>query len=139
MSEQRPAIVPTASPVERRRGWWGWFDPRGRRLGGWAFALNRLTGLGLVAYLYLHLGVLFLLSTGPDAWDTFVDVALSPPVLVGDVILIFGMLFHGLNGIRVGLVGMGLVVSRQRALFIAAFIIAAFVTFVGALRIFGGE
>ena len=128
----------TTSPA-RRRGIAGWFDPRGRRLGGYAFILNRLTGLGLVLYLYMHLVVLSLLVQGPNAWDTFVDIALSPPVLVFDVILLAGMLFHGLNGIRVGLVGMGLVVSRQRALFIAAFVIAAFVTFVGALRIFGGE
>jgi len=26
-----------------------WLDPRGRHLGTWAFVLNRLTGLGLVA------------------------------------------------------------------------------------------
>jgi len=123
----------------RRRGFVGWFDPRGRRLGGYAFILNRLSGLGLVVYLFMHLAILSLLVQGPNAWDTFVDIALSPPVLVFDVVLLAGMLFHGLNGIRVGLVGMGLVVSRQRALFIAAFVIAAFVTFVGALRIFGGE
>ena len=28
-----------------------WLDPRGRHLGTWAFVANRLTGLGLVAYL----------------------------------------------------------------------------------------
>jgi len=123
----------------RRRGFVGWFDPRGRRLGGYAFILNRLSGLGLVAYLFMHLAILSLLVQGPNAWDTFVDIALSPPVLVFDVVLLAGMLFHGLNGIRVGLVGMGLVVSRQRALFIAAFVIAGLVTLVGALRIFGGE
>jgi succinate dehydrogenase / fumarate reductase cytochrome b subunit len=129
---------PATSPA-RRRGFAGWFDPRGRRLGGYAFILNRLTGLGLVLYLFMHLLILSLLVQGPNAWDTFVDIALSPPVLVFDVILLAGMLFHGLNGIRVGLVGLGLVVNRQKALFIAAFVIAAFVTFVGALRIFGGE
>jgi succinate dehydrogenase / fumarate reductase cytochrome b subunit len=129
---------PENAPAQRR-GFVGWFDPRGRRLGSYAFILNRLSGLGLVLYLYMHLMILSLLVQGPDAWDTFVDIALSPPVLVFDVVLLAGMLFHGLNGIRVGLVGMGLVVNRQRALFIAAFVIAAFVTFVGALRIFGGE
>ncbi len=129
---------PETGPAQRR-GIIGWFDPRGRRLGGLAFILNRLSGIGLAVYLYLHLGILSLLATGPDAWDTFVDIALSPPVLVLDVVLLAGMLFHGLNGIRVGLVGMGLVVSRQRALVIAAVVIAGFVTFVGALRIFGGE
>lgn len=123
----------------RRRGFVGWFDPRGRRLGGYAFILNRLTGLGLVVYLFLHLGILSLLVQGPGAWDTFVDIALSPPFLALDVVLLTGMLIHGLNGIRVGLVGLGLVASRQKALFIAAMVIAALVALVGALRIFGGE
>lgn len=129
---------PEPGPAQRR-GFVGWFDPRGRRLGSYAFILNRLSGLGLVLYLYMHLMILSLLVQGPDAWDTFVNIALSPPVLVFDVVLLAGMLFHGLNGIRVGLVGLGLVANRQKALFIAAMVIAAFVTFVGALRIFGGE
>ncbi|HYN47877.1 MAG TPA: hypothetical protein VER83_03365 [Candidatus Nanopelagicales bacterium] len=131
---RRPATGPAQRP-----GFLGWFDPRGRRLGGLAFIVNRLTGIGLVVYLYMHLAILSLLVQGPDAWDTFVNIALSPPVLVFDVVLLAGMLIHGLNGIRVGLVGLGLVASRQKALFIAAMVIAAFVTFVGALRIFGGE
>jgi len=120
----------------RRRGVVGWFDPRGRRLGGWAFALNRLTGLGLVAYLYLHLGILSLLAAGPGSWDAFVDVALSPLVLGLDVVLIFGMLFHGLNGIRVSLVGLGYVTDRHRALFVALMVFGALVLAVAALRIF---
>jgi succinate dehydrogenase / fumarate reductase, cytochrome b subunit len=126
---------PSARPV-RRRGVAGWFDPRGRRLGGWAFALNRLTGLGLVAYLLLHLCILSLLAAGPSAWDSFVDLALSPPILVMDVVLIIGMLFHGLNGIRVSLVGFGLVLDRQRALFVALMIFAAIVALIAALKIF---
>lgn len=123
----------------RRRGFLGWFDPRGRRLGGLAFILNRLTGLGLVLYLYLHLVILSMLVRGPNAWDDFVDIALSPPFLALDVFLLAGMLIHGLNGIRVGLVGLGLVASRQKALFISAMVIAAFVALVGALRIFAGQ
>ena len=130
----RPATGPA-----RRRGITGWFDPRGRRLGGIAFILNRLTGIGLVVYLYLHLMILSMLVQGPNAWDTFVDIALSPPFLALDVLLLTGMLIHGLNGIRVGLVGLGLVASRQKALFIALMVIAALIALGGALRIFGGE
>ena len=37
-----------------------WFKPAKRGLGMWAFVLNRITGLGLVLYLILHL---FVLST----------------------------------------------------------------------------
>lgn len=130
---------PPGTGPARRRGFVGWFDPRGRRLGGFAFILNRLTGLGLVLYLYLHLVILSMLVQGPNAWDTFVDIALSPPFLLLDVVLLTGMLIHGLNGIRVGLVGLGFVASRQKALFIAAIVVAAIVALVGAIRIFAGE
>ncbi len=120
---------------ERRRGVAGWFDPRGRRLGGWAFALNRLTAIGLLLYLYIHLAVLSLLVQGPGAWDAFVDLVLSPLFLMLDVVLIFGMLFHGLNGIRVSLVGFGFVPNRQRGLLVAVAIFGAIVLVYAALRI----
>ncbi len=94
-----------------------WFDVRKDRVGSWAFALNRITGIGLVVYLILHLAVLSLLAQGPEAWDDFLELARSPLYLMLDVILIFGILFHGLNGIRVALVGMGVGVRSHRTLF----------------------
>lgn len=94
-----------------------WFDVVGRKVGTWAFALNRLTGLALTLYLLLHLGVLSLLALGETQWDAFIALARSPLFLALDVILIFGILYHGLNGIRVALVGMGFAVRWQKALF----------------------
>lgn len=126
---------PAARALERRRGVAGWFDPRGRRLGGWAFILNRVTGIGIVVYLYLHLGVLSLLARGPEAWDAFIAVALSPLFLFFDIVLLAGLLIHGLNGIRVTLTGFGLVLDSQKALFVALMILAALVLLVGAIRI----
>jgi succinate dehydrogenase / fumarate reductase cytochrome b subunit len=120
----------------RRRGAQGWVDVRGRRMGQWAFILNRLTGLGLLAYLFLHLGVLSMLAVGPSAWDGFVSTALTPAFLLLDVVLIFGLLFHGLNGIRVTLVGFGLIVDRQKAMFVALMVFGAIVLVVAGLRIF---
>ena len=63
-------------PKIRRAG--RWFDVRRRKLGMWAYALNRITGIGLVVYLYLHLVVLSLLTRGPGAWDAFVSLARRP-------------------------------------------------------------
>jgi succinate dehydrogenase / fumarate reductase cytochrome b subunit len=126
----------TPSPAARRRGIAGWFDPRGRRLGGWAFAINRLTGLALVFYLYLHFVVLSRLAAGPSTWDSLVDTLKSPIFLALDVVLIFGILYHGLNGIRVALVGYGIVLDRQRALFVSLMIFGAIVLVIAALRIF---
>jgi succinate dehydrogenase / fumarate reductase cytochrome b subunit len=94
-----------------------WFDLRRKRVGSWAFALNRLTGLGLVLYLFFHLVVLSLLLQGPESWDAFVTLARNPLVLLLDVVLIFGLLFHALNGIRVALLGLGIGVHAQRTMF----------------------
>jgi len=116
----------------------GWFDPRGRAIGSWAFAVNRITGLGLVFYLYLHLGVLSLLLAGESAWNDFLEIATTTVFLGLDVLLLFGILFHGLNGVRVALVGTGVVPNRQMALFWAGTVIGTIALFYGALHVFGG-
>jgi succinate dehydrogenase / fumarate reductase cytochrome b subunit len=141
MNEQRAvAGPPVTRPVDRpvrRRGPVSWVDVRGRRLGGWAFMLNRATGLGVLLYLYVHLAVLSMLARGPDSWDGFIAIATNPVFLLLDVVLLFGLLAHGLNGIRVSLVGLGIVVDRQRALFVAFFVIGFLVFLIGAVRILG--
>jgi succinate dehydrogenase / fumarate reductase, cytochrome b subunit len=116
----------------------GWLDPRGRALGGRAFALNRVTGLALVLYLYLHLGVLSILLLGASAWDDFLGVATNSFFLGLDVLLLFGLLFHGLNGARVALVGSGIAPNRQRALFSACTAIGTAALAYGAFHVLGG-
>jgi succinate dehydrogenase / fumarate reductase cytochrome b subunit len=112
-----------------------WLDPRGRHLGTWAFVANRLTGLGLVAYLYLHLVLLSTLVRGPEAWDGLVELFRRPVFLAFDLLLVAGLAFHGLNGLRVALVGSGLLIDRHRALLVAAAILVGLVTLVAAVRI----
>ena len=63
--------------------------------------------------------ILSTLARGPDAWDSFVGLASSPVVLAFDVLLLAGLLLHGLNGIRLTLMGFALVALA------------------GAIRIFG--
>lgn len=118
----------------RRAAQWG--DVRNRHLGMWAYALNRLTGIGLVVYLFLHLGVLSMLAIGPAAWDGFVALAKSPLVLVMDVVLLAGLLIHGLNGIRITLNGLGIGVRSQKPLFLGLMAVALIVTAFAAIGIF---
>lgn len=125
------------TPKLRRAAAWG--DVRGRRLGMIAYALNRLTGIGLVVYLYLHLAVLSLLAGGPASWDPFVQLARSPAFLVLDVILIAGWLIHGLNGIRVTLTGLGIGTRSQKAMFVGLMTIAVAGLAAMALAVFGGS
>ena len=115
-----------------------WADVRWRGLGMWAYALNRLTGIGLVFYLYLHLATLGLLAGGPESWDPFVTLARSPAFLALDVILLAGLLIHGFNGLRVTLNGFGVGVQAQKAMFVGLMLIAAVALVVSTLKIFGG-
>ena len=117
----------------------GWFDPRGRALGARAFAVNRLAGLGLVLYLYMHLGVLTLLLAGASTWGDLLRITASRTLLVFDLVLLFGLLFHALNGIRVALVGSGIAVGRQRSMFWAATAIGTVALVYAAVRLLGGE
>jgi succinate dehydrogenase / fumarate reductase cytochrome b subunit len=113
-----------------------WLDPRGRHLGTWAFVVNRLTGLGLVAYLYLHLIVLSTLLRGPEAWDGLVELFRRPLFLAFDVLLVLGLAFHGVNGLRVALVGSGLLADRHKALLAAVLLLVGLVGLVAAVRTF---
>src|SRR3954469_24522834 len=102
-----------------------WVEPRGRSLGGRAFTLHRLTGAALVAYLYVHLGILTMLLGGASSWDDFLSVATNTAFLGFDVLLIVLLLFHALNGVRIALVGSGILVEHERTLFRIAMTIEA--------------
>jgi succinate dehydrogenase / fumarate reductase cytochrome b subunit len=122
--------------VRPKRPLSAWFDVRGRKTGSWAFALNRLTGIGLAVYLIVHLIVLSTLLRGEAAWNDFVALAKTPPFLVLDVVLIVGLVFHGLNGVRVALVGTGIAADKQGSLFWVLMAIGVVITAVAAVLVF---
>ncbi len=125
-----------AQKIRPKRPLRSWFDLRGRKTGSWAFALNRLTGIGLSLYLFIHLIVLTTLLQGEQAWNDFVAIAKTPPFLMLDVLLIIGLLFHGLNGLRLALVGSGIAAGKQRSLFWILMIIGALIAIVGGVLVF---
>jgi len=97
-----------------------WRDP------GWiAFALNRLTGVILVLYLLAHFVVLGQLVRGADGWNSLLDLFGSRPFLVGDVLLIAAVIFHGLNGLRVIALTLGFGTRHSTLLFVVVFLISA--------------
>ena len=126
----------TRDGVRGERPLQAWFDVRKRNLGSWAFAINRLTGMGLIVYLVLHLIVLSTLLQGEQGWDKFLEIARSPFFLAFDIVLIFGILFHGLNGIRVALIGMGIGAKNHRSLFWVLMFIGAVLLVVSAWKVF---
>lgn len=113
-----------------------WFDPRRRDLGMWAYVLNRLSGLLLVIYLFVHLVALSQLAMGPAGYDRFVSLVESPWFLAFDVGLIALLLYHGLNGLRLTLVMLGIGVGQHRAIFWVVMGLGMIVLVVSAYLIF---
>jgi succinate dehydrogenase / fumarate reductase, cytochrome b subunit len=115
----------------------GWLEPRRRNHGGRALALHRVTGLVIVLYLYLHLGVLSMLLIGRSSWSSFLSLVTAKSFLALESVLIAAVAFHGLNGIRVALVGSGIAVSRERVLLWAASVLAAAAGVFALLHVLG--
>ncbi|HEX7247854.1 MAG TPA: succinate dehydrogenase [Actinomycetota bacterium] len=129
-----------SGPISRKLpGPIAWFDVRARGTGHLAFSLNRITGLGLVFYLYLHLAVLSLLLGGEGSWSDFLEIATTPLFLGFDVLLVFGLLAHGLNGTRLALIGSGFVTNRHKAMFWALMTLGAIVLVYAAIHVFTKE
>mgnify|MGYP002681186973 CR=1 FL=1 len=118
------------SPSSSR--WIQWFDPRNRKMGSWAFILNRITALGLTLYLGMHMIALSNLALGPEAYNNFIALAKTPLIKIGEMLVIAAGIIHGLNGIRIGLTSFGIGVRHQRTLFIGLMTLAMV-----AISIFG--
>jgi succinate dehydrogenase / fumarate reductase cytochrome b subunit len=105
------------------RNWYKWFDPRGKDLGTYAFILNRITALGLTFYLFLHLIVLGQLAIGPEAYDKFTELLHNPVFVFGELLVVIAGIYHGLNGLRVGLTSFGIAIPYQKQIFIGLLVI----------------
>jgi succinate dehydrogenase / fumarate reductase cytochrome b subunit len=113
-----------------------WFDVRSRDVGMWAFALNRITAIGLVVYLFLHLVVLSTLARGPEAYESFLQIIKSPVFVFGEWLVVIGGLYHGLNGIRISLTSFGIAVPYQKQIFYVLLVIAILGSLIFGIRMF---
>lgn len=97
----------------------------GSRAGWTAWALQRITGLGLVLYLFLHIGVISTAQLGAETFDDVLAVLQTPFFVVLDLLLATAVLYHGLNGVRVILIDLGVGITRQVELFWACLVLTA--------------
>ncbi len=72
-------------------------------IGQWAWAVNRVAGLGILLFLALHILDIFIAGFGPGLFDELLFLYKGPVVRVLDVFLVFGLLYHGINGLRLTL------------------------------------
>ena len=72
--------------------------------GSWAWILHRITGIALMAYLFLHVYSLSPLTQGEAAFNNKMQVYMTPFFMVVEWLLFAFVLFHSLNGLRIVIV-----------------------------------
>ena len=96
------------------------------RAGQWSFLLHRLTGLGTLLFLAIHILDTSLVYFRPDLYQSAIDLYRSTVFGILEVGLIFCVFFHGVNGLRVAILdlfapkGWNLLTQKQLTLWTLA-------------------
>src|SRR5512141_321298 len=76
---------------------------RGRE-GMWSYYLHRVTGVGVFLFLFAHVLDTALIHVSPQVYDRMMAFYSHPLFKAGEVGLVFAVLYHSINGIRVTLI-----------------------------------
>lgn len=69
-----------------------------------SWALHRLTGLGVLVFLLLHIVDIFAVGYGPKAFNDLLFIYRHPVFRIGEVVLVGALYYHAANGVRIILV-----------------------------------
>ncbi|WP_280402407.1 succinate dehydrogenase, cytochrome b556 subunit [Nocardia carnea] len=72
--------------------------------GMWSWALHRITGVTVFFFLFVHVLDTALVRVSPEMYDDAIAIYKTPIVALMEMGLVFCVLFHALNGVRVILV-----------------------------------
>lgn len=96
---------------------------RGRE-GMVSWALHRITGLGVLLFLLIHIADIFIIRYGAEAFDDLLVIYNGLPFRLLEIGLVGSVYFHAVNGLRVIIIDFwDGAVDRQRELFWAVVVI----------------
>ena len=76
---------------------------RGRE-GQWAWILHRVTGVGIILFLFAHVVDTAVVGWGPHAYDRVIAVYENPVVRLLELGLVAAVVYHALNGVKIMLI-----------------------------------
>ncbi len=96
---------------------------RGRE-GMISWALHRLTGLGVLLFLLIHIADIYVIGYGPEEFDALLFIYHSLPFRLMEVVLVGALYYHAVNGVRIILIDFwDRAALIQRKLFYGAMIV----------------
>ena len=113
------------------------FWPTNMKTGMWAWVGHRLTGLALVAYVFLHLSFISTASMaeGGADFDALMETTSQPLFVAMDFLLVIVVIYHAMNGLRVVLFDLGVGIRRQKLVFWVTMAVSAVLIVGGLLAI----
>lgn len=109
-------------------------------IGQWSWVAHRVTGVGIIAFLFGHIVDTFAVGFGPELYNETVSLYKQWWFTPAEVMLIGAVIYHALNGLRIILFDFypGLALRQKTfayaelVLFVAAFVPAAIFMLVNA-------
>lgn len=72
-------------------------------IGQWSWVLHRLTGLGVVLFLVLHVIDTSWAVFFPDLYEKAIAIYQTPLFTIGEFALVFAVVYHAFNGLRIAI------------------------------------
>lgn len=69
--------------------------------GMWLWVFHRLTGVGILGFLFLHIADTYLVGLGCQYYNDLVFLYRNPPFRILEWLLVGAVLYHAFNGVRI--------------------------------------
>ncbi len=139
-----------ANKLKNKLGLWGWLSGGRYSAERYAYALHRVTGLGILAYFILHIFVTGARLGGSEEWNDTMAFFGKPIFKFGEFLVFLAFAYHAINGIRLIFVELACKLGkpglpaypydyssrRQRPILVAVMIIAAALMIVGGADLY---
>ena len=106
--------------------------------GQWSWLLHRITGLGVLLFLLVHIVDITLIGFGPKVYNDGIAIFSTGIIRVISMALIASVVFHAFNGIRIILVDFWPSGYKyQQQMFTIVLVISAVLTLASAYYVLG--
>jgi succinate dehydrogenase / fumarate reductase cytochrome b subunit len=72
--------------------------------GQWSWIFHRITGVGVLLFLVIHILDTILVGWGPELYDKIMAIYRHPLFKLSEIFLFAAVLYHSLNGLRIILI-----------------------------------
>ncbi len=101
------------NPRQNYLGARGWLWGGNYKLERYLYLLHRVTGLGLILFVMIHLIVTTIFRIqGQDIWEAAMALLSNPWFKVGEYLVVLAFVYHGLNGLRLTIQELGLAMGK---------------------------